>query len=364
MIISLVPGYEQIKNEYYGDVKMTIYDDLYVRDNFGDTGVVPSSGNPYQSPDIIPYQNAVLTWDYANSTYSGPDIGKAIINGGVNNIFVRAKNLNGSVAGSGTVELYYSKASVFLLTNKWTQVQSAGGDKSLPFVNGSGSTSISPGGIALSNPSFYLTGLPPVSGTHYCLIAVVQTTAHPVTIPKSFTSNAAFALWVQNNPAVGWRNISYAPNTKTEVSRIFGFGNVNKSPAYFTFIIVGRGFVTGTKINCQCTDQNCPVNVDLSLPKPDTQGNQIVTFTTSVPSGFWGDMVITATSPSGPFPPDATLTMSYYQVPNMSDNLEKVVARRFVTASGVKEDSTFTTSMLIKLGECTIRMTDDPQRIG
>lgn len=338
---------------------MTIYDDLYVRDNFGDTGIIPSSGNPYQSPDIIPYQSGMLTWDYANSTYAGPDLGKAIINGGVNNIFVRAKNLN-TAAGSGTVNLYYAKASMFLLPSTWTPVSSAGGDNSLPFVDGLGNPSISPQGVAISNPSFFLTGLPPVSGTHYCLIAVVQTTAHPVTIPESFPSNTDFAYWVQNNPAVGWRNITYAPNALTQVSRIFQFGNINQNPAYFTIIIIGRGFVPGTMVNCQCTDRSCPVNEDLPLPEPDTQGNQIVSFTISVPAGFWGDMVVTATSPSGPFPPGAVLTMSYYQVPDMSDEQDKAVARRFVMASGTGEDSEFTTTMLIKLGECTIRMTDNP----
>ena len=336
---------------------MPTYNDLYVRDNFSDTGVTPSAGNPYQSPDIIPYQNSALTWANANSTYSGPDIGKAIINRGINNIYVRAKNLN-TVAGSGTVSLFYANASLFLLPSTWTQVMSAGGQSALQLTDGSGNTSIPAGRVAISNPSFLLTGLPP--GPHYCLITVVQTTAHPVTIPTTFPSNAAYSQWVQNNPAVGWRNITYSPNTLVQMSRIFEFGNINPTPAYFYFGIVGRGFVPGTAINCQCTDQACPINQNLTLPQPDSLGNQVTGFQTLVPANFWGSMVITATSPSGPFPSGAVLTMTYNQIPDMANELDMAVAKRFFTASGMEENSTITTAMLIKLGECTIRVTDIP----
>lgn len=343
---------------------MTMYDDLYVRDNLDDTGVIPSSGLACQSPDIIPFQDGILTWDYASKYYDS-DLGEAIINGGVNNIYVRAKNLNSKTACSGKVNLYYTSSSLFPVPSTWTQIESAGGDSSLSLVNGSDSTSISPGGIALSNPSFYLTNLPPISdGAHYCLIAIVQTTAHPVTIPDKFSSNPAFTKWAQDNPAVCFRNITYASNTHTQLMRIFKFGNIAPDPHYFTFIIMGHGFVVGTEINCQCTDEACPINEDSSLPKPDPLGNQVVNFTTSVPANFWGDIVITLTSPSGQFPTGALLSVAYYEVPpSKPDALEKAVARRFITASGIGEESDFTTAMLIKLGESTIRITDNPKKI-
>jgi len=338
---------------------MTMYNDLYIRDNFSDTGVIPSTGNPCQSPDIIPYQNGTLAWSTANSTYTGPDLGKSIINGGVNNIYVRAKNLN-TVPGAGAVNLYYANASLFLLPKTWTQITSAGGVKSLSLVDGTGQTSIAAGGIALSNPSFLLTGLPP--GPHYCLIATVQTTAHPITIPTSFPTNSAFSQWVQNNPAVGWRNISYAPNAQVQVIRTLAFGNVNQKQEYFYFRIAGRGFVPGTPVNCQCTNSACPINQNLTLPAPDAEGNQITGFQTLVPANFWGDLVITVTSPSGPFPSGATMTTSYYQIPDEGTALDRKMARRFVTESGGKADAEFKSSMLIKLGQYTIKLVDHLNR--
>lgn len=339
-----------------------MYNDLYVRENFDDTGNIPSTGIPYQSPDIIPCHDKALTWNEANTSYTGPDIGKSIVNGGINNIYVRSRNLN-TAAGAGKVNLYYSKASLFLLPQTWTQIESAGKEKSLSFIDGKSNTSISPNGVAISNPAFLLTGLPPISNSHYCLIAVVQTTAHPITIPSSFPSNAAYDRWAQENPAVSFRNISYSPNTLTQLSRVFRFGNINRNDAYFTIIITGRGFVPGTTITSQCTDKTCPIDQDGVLPKSDSQGNQTISFVTHVPANFWGDLVVTATSSGGKFPTGASLTISYYQIPDTSDALDMAVARRFVTASagGMGEDSDFKTAMLLKIGECTIRITDNMQ---
>ena len=345
--------------ENFGDEKMAQYNDIYVRDNFGDTGFTPSTGIPYQSPDVIPCQDGTLDWDTANSDYMGPDLGKPIINGGINNIYVRSKNLN-DVVGAGKVNLYYSRASLFLRTDEWTPVISAGKEATLSFVDGSGGTSISPNGIAISNPSFLLTGLPPVQNDHYCLIAVVQTDAHPVTIPSSFPTNADYDKWVQTNPGVGYRNISYSPNTQTQMSRSVGFGNMNLKTEYFIIVITGQKFDEGTKINCQCTDKNCPIDNEQPLPKPNPQGNQIISFGVSIPGNFWGDLVVTATSPGGNFPTGASLLISYYQVPDTSVALDMEVARPFAMAGGTGENSDLTAAMLIKLGEYTIRITDNP----
>src|SRR5207249_4524920 len=95
---------------------MTTYNDIFVRDNFGDTGQTPSNGNPYMSPDIIPYQNGQLTWTQITSTYpNGPDLGKSIVMPGPNNIYIRAKNLQPTGTESGTNSLYYGPSSLFML---------------------------------------------------------------------------------------------------------------------------------------------------------------------------------------------------------------------------------------------------------
>lgn len=338
---------------------MTIYNDLYIRDAYSDTGVIPSSGDAYMSPDIIPFREKMLDWSTANSTYAGPDIGKSILNNAVNNIYVRCKNLN-TIAGSGKVSLYYANFSLILLPNTWTRVMSSGGVSSLSVVDGSGNTSISAGSVALSNPSFYLTGLP--GNFHYCFIAVIQTTTHPVNIPTQFSSNAEFVQWVQNNPSIGWRNISYSSNSVTQIFRTYNFGNINLKDTYFHFNIKGTLFVPGTKVKCQCTDVSCPINFEGSLPEPDKKGNQIVTFQVLIPANFKGDLVTTITSPSGDFPKGASISIEFLQDPDMSNELDLAVCKRFIVASGTEENRILHDAMLIKIGECTIRITDNPEQ--
>jgi hypothetical protein len=336
---------------------MSVYNDLYSRDNFGDSGAVPSPGNPSMSPDIIPLQGGTLSWPQVQTSYNGPDIGLPIKNGSPNNIYVRAKNLNLSAAGAGTVTLFYSKASVFLIP-PWTPITAAGGQGRLNLIDSTGNTSIGSQALAINNPSFLLTGLPPISNDHYCLISVINTAAHPITIPSSFPSNAAFAQWVQNTPAVAWRNISRVPNGQTQVVRTFVFGNANPTGAYFYFSFTGRGYVTGTGISLQCTDAANPIQWSGTLPAPDPNGNQITGFQNWViggPNGFSSTAVVTVTSPSGAFPPGATLAFRYYQVPATMDALHRS-AGRFVQVAQVHKKlgaQTFT-AFLIPVGECNL----------
>jgi hypothetical protein len=195
------------------------YNDLYLRDTFDDAGVVPSIGVPSASPDIIPYQSSTLTWQHASDTYSGPDIGTSIVQQAVNNIYIRSKNI-GTVADSGAVTAYYVKASLIcapnIASNAWQALQNPAGTSSIPLVNSSSSTSIAAQGIAVSQSAFLLTGLPPVANDHYCLIAVINTPSHSVTVPTTFATNGDFVSWVHNNPAVAWRNISYIANQSVE----------------------------------------------------------------------------------------------------------------------------------------------------
>lgn len=342
--MTAIVGFSQILGQ-------AIYNDIYVRDNFNDSGVTPSTGVPYQSPDIIPYQNNSLAWSTANGAYLGPDLGMDIVNGGANNIYVRAKNLNTS-AGSGTVSLYYADASLFLAPSTWVPVTVPGGGASATYVGGDGTSVIQPDAVALSNPAFLLSNLPP--GPHYCLIAVVQTAAHPTQIPTSFATLGDYVAWVQGTPAVGWRNISYAPSGSAQIIRSYGFANINPTPDYFHVMVQGQGFPVGTPINVQCTDQTCMFNQNLTLPAPDQNGNQITGFDVYVPAAFSGSMVVTAASLSGPFPVGANLAISYYQYPSTSRATDLAVSRTCRISKGSGTQGAPLAASLIKVGECTI----------
>lgn len=335
---------------------MTTYTDIYIRDNFSDSGVIPSSGNPCQSPDIIPCQTTILTWAQISNSYAaGPDLGMALVQGGINNIYVRSKNL-GTAASSGTVNLYYANSSLFLSPSTWTgnKVTSSTGLAALTLVDQTGNASIGAGALCVSNPTFQLGGLPNPN-VHYCFIAVLQTPNNPITIPSSFSSNAAFAQWVQNTPAVGWRNISLVANNQVQFIRTFAFGSDDTANGYFHFLVSAKGFPPNTAISVQSTDVNCPINQTLQLPAPDPQGNQRVGFDTMVPALYSGAVNVVATSSGGAFPVGASLSFSYYAYPPTELNaLHLEVGRLVQTARILGQDLLPHTAFLIPLGTCTV----------
>lgn len=339
---------------------MAQYTDIYARDNFGDTGVYPSTGNPYQSPDIIPLQSGTMTVATAASTYNGPDQGRAILTPGANNLYVRAKNLR-STAQTGTAALYYSTASLLLLPSDWTvnQVLTANGLSQAPFINQAGGASLAPNEIGLANPPFLLQGLPTVQNDHYCLITVITTPNTSVQIPASFASNAEFAQWVQNTPAVAWRNISLQANTVPTIVKNTNFASTNPTSAYFHFRITGKNFPVGSTVVSQCTDQRSPINQTVTLPQPDANGNQVAGFDSYLPGNFSSTLVNIITPPTGKnFIPGSTLAVDYYQYPDAGPTeLEREVGRFVATSREIHGHRVRVGAFLIPLGQVTFSIT-------
>jgi hypothetical protein len=330
------------------------YDDLYVRDNLRDTGIIPSTGENYLSPDIIPYQEDALSWDTANSTYS-QDIAKSVTGNRANNIYVRAKNLR-ATAETGIVNLYRAEASLFLTPNTWIKVGIASGTYDADLVYKNGEKSIPTQGIAIGSPAFVIKDL---TENHPCLITVVNTPAHKVNIPVRFASNSAFEQWVRDNPAVAHRNICYYPGDNTKINQTMSFGNLNQSPEYFIFRAEGQGFDMGTKVRLQCTDQAWLYTSDeLALPAPNKEGKQIVTFapTTPIPASFRSTMMVTLTAVGSNFPAGATLSLNYYQIPNTAIELDKLMMLQVNITRHQGYNFTEDNASLIPLGSCTIEV--------
>jgi len=338
---------------------MPQYNDIYLRDNFGDTGIVPSTGTPYQSPDIIPYGTGTLTPQQLTSAAGyATDYGKAVVSAAPNNVYVRGKNLS-SAASSGTASLSYSKASLLLLPSRWVPVQTASGAGSVTLVDVNLSPSIASQAVCFTNPPFALQGPPPASNDHYCMIAVINTPAHPVVVPTSFPSNAAFAAWVQNNAAVGWRNISVISSSVKNFTRTLNFGSEDPGPAQFYFRVVGQNFIPGTAVSAQCTDARCPISQNLSLPQPNSQGQQIVGFEATVPGLFSGNMTLNATSTSN-FAPNADLQLQYYKIPQQNHAFEASVSRPVLIprpSAAATDVNYLVEAQLIPLGNFTVRVT-------
>ncbi len=339
---------------------MPLYDDIYMRDNFGDSGITPSTGVPYQSPDIIPFQTGLLDWSTVTSSYAnGPDLGMPIVAPGLNNIYMRGFNLQPAGTASGVAQLFYAPASLLLLPPQWGSVQTGTGGGSVQFINQAGSSQLNPNDICLGSEAFVLTNLPPAQNDHYCFIGLVNTARHPISVPTSFASNAAFAWWVQSNPAVAWRNIAVVDNPVNQIVSSYVFGSTSSSQAYYHFRVSapeGHNFAAGTEVMVQCTDPRAPIDWSGVLPPPDPNGNQITGFDAAMPGNFTASLTATATSKGAPFPAGARLSVSYYQYPSsLGDPLEQMVARPYaITREGLGATRVPIAASLILLGECSV----------
>jgi hypothetical protein len=283
---------------------------------------------------------------------------------GTNNIYVRAKNLRPAGTETGTVQLYYCKASLLMLPSQWrnNQVPTAGGATSVSFVNQSGSTQLSPNDICLTKEAFHLTDLPRVpEGEHYCLIAVVNTPNTRVSIPASFRDGTAFVQWVQNTPAVAWRNITIVPNKVKQIVQTMVFGNAGPHESLFHFTVRGRNLPKGTTVTVQCTNAHCPIDQTLVMPAPGWKGYQYTGFDQPVPGNFTSAITLTATPPQGQtFSPDSSLTVSYYEYPPAEPEMTDLHLEvgRFVSIARTAADGTsqVVTQHMIPMGECSIEI--------
>jgi hypothetical protein len=184
------------------------------------------------------------------------------------------------------------------------------------------------------------------------MISVLQTPSHPVVVPTSFPSNAAIVQWVQNNPAVGWRNINYVPNGQSQLIVTHGFSNITASN--WIFECKGFGFATNSPITVQSTDARCPIQQSGVLPAGDPTGAQTFVFEQYVPSNLIeSSVVVTVSAPAGQtIPPGSILKVTAYQIPS-NDALEQEVAALYAVGRGHTQPLVDGMVSLIKLGEST-----------
>jgi len=183
------------------------YLDIFMRDNLVDGGHLPSSGPLCQSPDIIPYGDFPVPFPGAlfTSTY-GQDVGQDVDESHDNYIYVRARNLNPFGLHTGRIHLYYSRSSLLLWPSLWSQ-------NAIQTLSGGNCASVwttTFGAIVVGDTPFKWTPLPLPPGAHYCLIARVETQAHPNPVPAD-GAITDFGLYVACNPAVVWRNVTLIP---------------------------------------------------------------------------------------------------------------------------------------------------------
>ena len=200
---------------------LNIVPDVYLRDNVGDTGVVPSTGGISASPDIIVRPAAVADPQASFGQGSGMENSNTLgfeVEAGQNNyVYVRMKNRGGADANNVTATVFWSEVSTLVTPDMWTLVGTT------PAVNvPQGDT------LVVADPITWATGDIPGTG-HYCFVGIIDHPSDPAPPLPSPTDWDGFLNFIRNINNVTWRNFNVLDVDP----------NVAGDPAKMPFIIAG-----------------------------------------------------------------------------------------------------------------------------
>jgi hypothetical protein len=133
--------------------------DLYIRDDVGDDGLVPSAGAVSVSPDVV-----VSTTNVPASTAFTAN-GSTVEAGQPNFVYVRVSNRNPAAASNAKVKVYWAPPASLVTPLDWKAVAAAP-----VVVNVAALTTLVPAPVIT-----WSANLPPTG--HYCFIAIVD---HPL----------------------------------------------------------------------------------------------------------------------------------------------------------------------------------------
>lgn len=212
--------------------------DVYLRDNVGDTGVVPSTGGISASPDIIVRPIAVADPEASFGEGSGNEnvstLGYEVEAGQDNYIYARIKNRGGMQAIGVTVDVYWSEVSTLVTPDQWHLIGITN-PVNIPATDT----------LVVTDPIAWQSALIPATG-HYCFIGIVNHVDDPAPlIPPSTNFNwNEFTDYIRNNNNIVWRNfnvIDVVPDPSAEPAKLaFIVAGAPDMGRYFDLEIIQR----------------------------------------------------------------------------------------------------------------------------
>lgn len=211
-----------------------IVPDIYLRDNLGDTGVVPSTGSISTSPDIIVRPSAVTDPQTAFGQGSGTEnsntLGYEVEAGQPNFIYVRMKNRGGANANNVTATVYWSEVSTLVTPDMWTLIGTT------PAVNvPQGDT------LVVADPITWADGDIPGTG-HYCFVGILDHPSDPAPPLPGPTDWDGFMNFIRNLNNVTWRNFNVVdldPSAAVDPTKLpFFIAGAPDRPRVFDLVII------------------------------------------------------------------------------------------------------------------------------
>ena len=179
--------------------------DVYLRDNIGDTGVVPTTGSISASPDIIvrsnPVPNAISQFGEGSGNENSNSLSSGVDSTQDNYVYVRLKNRGFTEATNTTVKVYWSEVSTLVTPNLWNLIGTTN-----PITVPVGDT------LVVTDPLIWNENDIPSPG-HYCFVGMAnhpQDGLPPLPSATNFDWDD-FRAFVKNNNNATWRNFNVEP---------------------------------------------------------------------------------------------------------------------------------------------------------
>jgi serine protease len=170
--------------------------DVYIRDNLGDTGAVPSAGALSVSPDIIVTLAEVAdpqaTYGAGSASENIDTLGGYVESGQDNFVYVRMKNRGTGIAEGTTASVYWATVGT-LVVPPWNAIGTTA------------AVDVGPS-LTVSDAVPWLEPQVPATG-HYCFVATVHHALDPTpALPGGSWSD--FVAYIRNNNNATWRNFN------------------------------------------------------------------------------------------------------------------------------------------------------------
>ena len=174
--------------------------DVYMRDNVGDSGVVPSAGSLSGSPDIIVRNTAVADPSAAFGEGSGVEnsatLGSLVQGGQDNFIYVRMKNRGGSDAVDVSAHVFWSEVATLVTPDMWNPIGVTD-----PVDVPEGDT------LVVTDALPWQADQIPAEG-HYCFVGLLDHPNDPLPVVPPPTDWDGFKSFIRNQNNAVWRNFN------------------------------------------------------------------------------------------------------------------------------------------------------------
>ena len=206
---------------------------VYLRDNVGDDGSVPTAGGISASPDIIvrpvPVPDGTAAFGEGSGNEDNNSLGFEAEAGQDNVIYVRMRNRGAADANNVTARIFWSEVSTLVTPDMWSPVGVTN-----PVAVPQGDT------LVVTDPLTWPAADIPGTG-HYCFVGILDHPADPAPPLPPATDWDGFRSFIRNQNNVTWRNFNVVDNigdpSADPYAAPFLIANAPDRRRFFDFVI-------------------------------------------------------------------------------------------------------------------------------